>query len=330
MNFLTTQLIPTYDKLSDILNVELIPLQVSYKKVLKSDGTFDTEFQCMHDLQECIGNRIWGCAWKQESHKRTFDLIECMYNSTDRLTPGIAAKQCSQELAYNWTAIDECSSGPLGRGLQLEGFERQQKVVPPVRGTPWVLLNGENIWSKHAWERLFEIVCETYTQKAIVITIGVAGICIQFVGLWAVHKESYYMTGSYGTILCFIAGFSIAWGLLPGYEYVWVMTIIYFVSSLMALTFARHIRRVRLQAPERPVYMSTRSTNAIIMTPAYQYPAYTPPTRTVPVPDNPPTYEQSMAYINSNPFGKPMNTPVLSYPSEPSAPAPSTAQGWHS
>ncbi|CAG2106839.1 unnamed protein product [Medioppia subpectinata] len=139
-------------------------------------------------------------------------------------------------------------------------------------------------------------------NKVIVIIIGSVGICAQFLGLWAVRRETYMLMGAYGTAQCFIGAFAIAWGLIPGYQFLWALIIIYLMTGMFALTLAHHIRRLRQIAFGQVVIATRRqcpqphqSPDMVIVTPAYRVPTFSAPNVRA---DEPPTYAQSVANVN--------------------------------
>ncbi|CAG2174298.1 unnamed protein product [Oppiella nova] len=165
--FILNQLVPTYQKLESILTVDLL---VPYgwaksTKVTKPDGTFDVEFTCQHGVQECIGNEIHNCVLNTETIAKTLTLFGCMYNATDYKTPLTAGKECATKQGLNWAAIDECATGPLGRGLHLLAGEVFNKATPKPTGVPHILLNGQHTAeiSDRAEKDLVALVCDTYT-----------------------------------------------------------------------------------------------------------------------------------------------------------------------
>ncbi|CAG2118879.1 unnamed protein product, partial [Medioppia subpectinata] len=76
------------------------------------------------------------CVVESEPIGRALTLFGCMYNSTNYKLPATAAKECSAKLGFNYTAIDECASGPLGRGLHLRNGERFHAANPVAKTVP--------------------------------------------------------------------------------------------------------------------------------------------------------------------------------------------------
>ncbi|CAG2113234.1 unnamed protein product [Medioppia subpectinata] len=166
MQFIKTQLVPNYKKLASIMNVNMVPYGwAKSTKVAKPDGTFDLTFTCQHGPQECIGNEIHNCVLESETIARSLELFGCMYASKDYTKPATAAKECTAKLGFNYTAIDECASGPLGRGLHLRSGERFQALTNPKPNfVVWVVVNGVHTQAiaTRAESDLVGLICDTY------------------------------------------------------------------------------------------------------------------------------------------------------------------------
>ncbi|CAG2117474.1 unnamed protein product [Medioppia subpectinata] len=165
-NFIVDQLIPTYNKVASIITVGLIPFgNAKWTKIENPNGNFDVEFTCQHGEQECIGNRIHDCVLLRESIDRTLAFTDCIFKSSQWKTPASAGKQCAEEVRQNWTTINECQTGPLGRGLLLLHGERHISQNPRPNYVPWIAINGvhnEDLQDR-AQKDLLTLVCDTYT-----------------------------------------------------------------------------------------------------------------------------------------------------------------------
>ncbi|CAG2178563.1 unnamed protein product [Oppiella nova] len=88
-----------------------------------------------------------------------------MFNSTDFKTPLIAGKECATKQGLDWAAIDECATGPLGRGLHLQAGEVYNKATPKGFTLPHIVIDGK--WTAEindkAEKDLVALVCDTYT-----------------------------------------------------------------------------------------------------------------------------------------------------------------------
>lgn len=78
--FVLNQLIPAYDKLSQYLDIDLIPFgnaNVSYP-----NHDFKPYFQCQHGPNECYGNKAHACVIDMtKSTRPTLNYIKCMFEA---------------------------------------------------------------------------------------------------------------------------------------------------------------------------------------------------------------------------------------------------------
>ncbi|CAG2165510.1 unnamed protein product, partial [Oppiella nova] len=135
-----------------------------WKRVDRPDGTFDVEFTCQHGEQECIGNRIHDCVLSTDPIDKTLAFDGCIFQAPDWKTPASAGKTCSEQLKHNWTAINDCATGPLGRGLLLLHGERHSTTSPKPTYVPWIAINGvhNDALQEQAQGNLLKLVCDTY------------------------------------------------------------------------------------------------------------------------------------------------------------------------
>ncbi|CAG2178464.1 unnamed protein product, partial [Oppiella nova] len=89
-----------------------------------------------------------------------------MYSSKNYSKPAVAAEECSTQLKFDWSAINECASGPLGRGLHLRSGEIFQALKnPKPKYVAWIIVNGvhTDAINKRAQTDLLGLICDTYT-----------------------------------------------------------------------------------------------------------------------------------------------------------------------
>ncbi|XP_054161412.1 gamma-interferon-inducible lysosomal thiol reductase-like [Oppia nitens] len=164
--FIGQQLVPTYQSIGQIINVDLVTFGwTNWTRINRSDGSYDVEFKCQHGVQECLGNEIHNCVLKWEPVDRAIQMFGCMFNSTYFKTPAIAGKECSQHLGINWTVINDCSTGPLGRGLTLVSGNRFKSLKPMPKFVEWLVINGRHTddMEKKASNNLLKYLCDIYT-----------------------------------------------------------------------------------------------------------------------------------------------------------------------
>ncbi|CAG2103650.1 unnamed protein product [Medioppia subpectinata] len=90
--FILNQLIPTYDKLSPYVDVDLIPFgnaNVSYP-----NHDFKPYFQCQHGPDECYGNKAQACVIDlTKSTRPSLSYIKCMFSADNWRQTAITAQK---------------------------------------------------------------------------------------------------------------------------------------------------------------------------------------------------------------------------------------------
>lgn len=102
-NFILKQLVPTYEKLSDVIEIDLVPygkatvrnfsefimhnviqLLFKYLQTMERDGTY--VFECQHSYIECDANKIHACVLDQPFPKDIhLKYVACMIK--DNMVP---------------------------------------------------------------------------------------------------------------------------------------------------------------------------------------------------------------------------------------------------
>lgn len=150
---------PDYDKENGMFcwvnqcNVENPPAQC-----------FTGRIMCQHGDNECLANRIEGCALKVMRLDDAVQFIECLegaYMSTWRTPRGDelvthAAEKCSQKNEQ----LSNCYMGDGGGAVDVANARRTVALGPGKLGTPWVLVNGKPIQDA---SELLRAVCTAYT-----------------------------------------------------------------------------------------------------------------------------------------------------------------------
>ncbi|XP_054161823.1 gamma-interferon-inducible lysosomal thiol reductase-like [Oppia nitens] len=165
IGFINKQLVPTYPKLSNIMNVQLFPYGFTEtKRVNHSDGTYDLEFDCQHGLRECIGNWIHSCVLDSQPINKSIEIIGCMSASKLSANPAAAAEECAKTHHFEWPAVKDCAASPLGRGLSMKVGQRFLALKPKPWFVHWIVLNGQHTEDiqKQSDSDLHKLVCDTY------------------------------------------------------------------------------------------------------------------------------------------------------------------------
>lgn len=134
--FILNQLWPTYAKLEEYLQLDLLPFGNAEMKV--SNGTIT--FQCQHGPDECYINEVQTCAVKYvHPTRKLLDFIACMLRQDD---PTKAGEPCAQKVGTDWPVLDKCSTGPEGTQLLYQMGKRTRGHQPPIEYVPYVEING--------------------------------------------------------------------------------------------------------------------------------------------------------------------------------------------
>jgi hypothetical protein len=100
---------------------------------------------CQHGADECLGNVIQACAIHTPtvSQSQYMDLVVCMaakpYWSVEK-----SSYECMTKFGIDHDEIKKCANSPMGNKLMAE-LGRKTMAVPGRTGTPWVMINGENL-----------------------------------------------------------------------------------------------------------------------------------------------------------------------------------------
>ncbi|KAH7953678.1 hypothetical protein HPB49_011119 [Dermacentor silvarum] len=161
-SFILDQLHPTYGKLQDYLNVDILPFGNAHIDVV--NGT--VKFHCQHGPDECYINEVHTCAVKYvHPTRKLLDFVACMLSQN---VPTKAGKPCAQKVGTDWGVLDRCSSGPEGTQLLLDMGKRTRNHKPPIQYVPWIEVNGAHnaTIQEKAQVELFGFACELLEPDA--------------------------------------------------------------------------------------------------------------------------------------------------------------------
>ncbi|ESO85964.1 hypothetical protein LOTGIDRAFT_235566 [Lottia gigantea] len=158
--FIRFMLYPTYQKISSIMNLTLVPYG-NARESRESSGRY--KYDCQHGPQECVGNLIDTCSiYYLKIVEKYFPYIHCMEISQS--DPLQAAKQCAQQFTVPLDKILSCANSSLGNSLEHEMAKKTDSLRPQHQYVPWVTLNGvhnEKIQNE-AQNNLVKLICKTY------------------------------------------------------------------------------------------------------------------------------------------------------------------------
>lgn len=163
--FIGQQLYPTYLKISQIINLTLVPYG-NAEEFRRGDKWV---FECQHGPLECEGNLIETCALSILNNiSVSLPFIHCFEESTERSAypqPFAIAEKCATILKIGYADIKECAKGPKGMKLEHEMALKTNALEPPHKYVPWVTINGKHTEkiNQRAQRNLLGLVCDYYT-----------------------------------------------------------------------------------------------------------------------------------------------------------------------
>ena len=158
--FIRYQLWPTYQNVSSIMDIELVP----YGKASYTQSNGSISFRCQHGPRECRGNMIQACAIKilQGNQSQTVPFVKCM--ESQRM-PEMAGAKCARQLNMEYAEIQSCSDGPMGQQALLEMGRKTEALQPAMYFVPWININDRHTDQDQnaALANLLQLVCESYS-----------------------------------------------------------------------------------------------------------------------------------------------------------------------
>lgn len=159
--FIRYQLYPTFQNVSDIMDVELVPYgKASYTQL--PNGT--VTFRCQHGPRECRGNMIQACAIKimAGNMSQIVPFIKCMESQRH---PDTSGAKCARQLDIEYSQIQSCSNGPLGQEYLMQMGIRTEGLHPQLHFVPWININDQHTQKNQddSLDNLLKVVCTSYT-----------------------------------------------------------------------------------------------------------------------------------------------------------------------
>ncbi|XP_063908750.1 GILT-like protein 1 [Zophobas morio] len=133
--FITTQLYPAYEQISNYLNVQFFPYG-NADITTSEDGTLN--FTCQHGPNECYGNEIQACAISIDP-QNSIQFVDCAMASDDASNDE-NLQQCAESSAISWDSIKECISSGLGDQLFVHYGELTDSAH--INFVPTIFFNG--------------------------------------------------------------------------------------------------------------------------------------------------------------------------------------------
>ncbi|RWS25990.1 hypothetical protein B4U80_07692 [Leptotrombidium deliense] len=161
--FISNQLLPTYEEMSDIMNVTLIPYGKA--KVYIQDKAGNLEFECRFGNNECKAMLMQSCALNMYNMSTVLPFIACMEKST---APQKESQSCAEKTNLDISTLKSCSTGKQGKQYLKQNGLKTNALQPNLDYVPWILFNG--VYSRpmqlEAREDLKLLICKLYNETS--------------------------------------------------------------------------------------------------------------------------------------------------------------------
>ncbi|XP_037040681.1 GILT-like protein 1 [Bradysia coprophila] len=136
--FITDQLLPAYEHLSDFIDLFFIPFGKAYSV---DHGEY---FICQFGPAECYGNMLQLCGLHQicRNEQAQVDFIACEMRLPFNLNA--TRPECSELVGIEWDEVTHCINNGFARQLKLDAERRTHRVAYPYPDfVPTIVYNGE-------------------------------------------------------------------------------------------------------------------------------------------------------------------------------------------
>lgn len=158
-SFLLTQLLPTYDKMPEAMNVHLIP----YGKAKTVASGKSYKFECQHGPAECLANKVHACGMKIISNPDTrIQYAACMI--ADNWNPESAGSSCAKKYDIDWESIWMCAKGNQGSSL-LASYGTKTDKIGYISFIPTIALQGSIENQPAILKNLRKEICLLYKDE---------------------------------------------------------------------------------------------------------------------------------------------------------------------
>ncbi|XP_053971840.1 GILT-like protein C02D5.2 [Hylaeus volcanicus] len=153
-SFFVKQLLPTYQKISHNIRVELIP----YGKATTTETEDGYKFMCQHGPPECEANIIHACSINIIKNSSVqLEYITCMIKNN--IKPVNIMKTCAEKMNLDYNTILKCSTGDKGKELLAKYGELTNSLSPRVSFIPTVVLDDSSENQARVLKNLLQEVC---------------------------------------------------------------------------------------------------------------------------------------------------------------------------
>ncbi|XP_073998979.1 GILT-like protein 1 [Rhodnius prolixus] len=155
-SFITDQLHPVMEKLSNYLKIDLIPYGKASTAVAP-DGKYT--FKCQHGGTECLGNKVHACSILRAKDDLTrVRLATCMISNN--YLPDKIGQECCERFNINWEEVKTCAHGDQGSILLNNFGQLTHSLSPPIGFIPTITINKDQGNQVKILKNLLKVVCE--------------------------------------------------------------------------------------------------------------------------------------------------------------------------
>ncbi|XP_033227475.1 GILT-like protein 1 isoform X2 [Belonocnema kinseyi] len=135
-SFFVKQLLPTFEQISENMEIESIPY--GNAKTTKTDDSY--KFDCQHGPTECEANMIHACAIEAiKDPKQQLEYLTCMIKRNHE--PQEIMKSCAKDMSIKYQPILECFNGKHGKELLAKYGEITEKNKSEITFIPTISLD---------------------------------------------------------------------------------------------------------------------------------------------------------------------------------------------
>jgi len=154
-HFILRQLFPTWQKVSELMEIDYRPFGKATYKKLPGGGY---KFQCQHGPIECQVNIVHNCVVKYVPKPMPY--IKCMME--DAYKPLEIGQKCAYRLDIDWEPIRKCAEGREGEELMAVVAQESLGVKHKLSFIPTVALNGEYSNQNNILKNFLPVLCNQY------------------------------------------------------------------------------------------------------------------------------------------------------------------------
>lgn len=153
-SFVIKQLVPTFKKIHENLQVELIP----YGNAKTIETPTGYEFLCQHGPTECEANIIHACVIDLVIDPSIqLDYVTCMIQ--DNMQPEVVMRKCAVKVNLDVTPIEKCWKGTKGKELLAKYGEMTDDLSPKATFIPTITLDKDSNDQAAILKNLLKQVC---------------------------------------------------------------------------------------------------------------------------------------------------------------------------